>query len=181
MLKKLVYSCLVFAALASCKKNIETPVDQNVLSATNKKKSVFSTLTYFYTTDPRPQGLYLDADFLDILGNTLKEDSLITWSIAHEINKFSYYQMRTILPTTRKNQLSLFIKKAKANGIKDHVAIMASASTFTYIKNYNTAQLDTSKFTSIQIEDEWWGSSKTVTDFNNAVTLMKSMKTWGQA
>lgn len=177
MNKLLLAVFLALMIFTSCRKEVQKDNEKLFLPG---KNSISSISTTSYTTFERPQGLYLTSSFLTILGNTTKEDSLITWSLINSINKFSYYQINTILSSsTLKSQLASFIIKAKDEGIEDHVAIMASDSTFTLIKNYNAAQSANSKFTSIQIEDEWWQSSRTVSDYYDAVDLLKSMKTWG--
>lgn len=127
------------------------------------------------------KGLYLDSSFLSILGNSIKEDSLLKWSKANNFNKFSYYHMGKILASEMKMPLASFIEKAKANGIIDHTAIMGGDSTFFLIKQYNNSQSLKSKFTSIQIEDEWWQVENTVEDFYEVVNLLKKMKAWGES
>lgn len=125
------------------------------------------------------QGLYLDSSFVSILGNIQKEDSLLLWSKKHQFNKFSYYHMGKILASDMIIPLASFIEKAKKQGIEDHTAIMGGDSTFTLIKKFNSSQSLNSKFTSIQIEDEWWQSDNTIADYNNVVDLLKKMKSWG--
>jgi len=129
----------------------------------------------------RPQGLYLDSSFLSILGNANKEDSLLKWAKANYFNKFSYYHMGKILASEMTTSLSSFIEKARTSGIEDHVAIMGGDSTFTLIQAYNNSQSFKSKFTSIQIEDEWWQSDNSIKDFYHVVDLLKEMKAWGTA
>jgi hypothetical protein len=173
-MKKSIFYYLIIFLILSCTKNTIETTEIN----TKSKNNSFVSSTQ-YTNIQRIQGLYLDSTFLIILGNSVKEDSLINWANSNAINKFSYYQMANILSSiTKKTQLSAFITKAKNQGIPKHTATLASENTLNLIKSYNNAQPLTAKFTSIQIEDEWWQSSKNVSNYYDALELLKKMKSW---
>ena len=133
------------------------------------------------STAPSYRGMYV-SDFENICGNTAREDSLLNWCVAKNINALSLYGLGTILTSTANyTPLAAFIKRAKLNyGIKQFAAVRGSSANVTgQTADYNNSRTDTTeRFNYMNLEREWWNNACT---FDNYVTNLTAIKQWGDA
>jgi hypothetical protein len=109
---------------------------------------------------PSFRGIYVNG-FAQILGNTVKEDSLLQYAVDSSFNYLALYDLHTInfSNSTQVNRLSSFLRKARENyGIQDIGAVGESYSTFqSKIGPYNNSRTNANeKFTTFNLEFEFW-------------------------
>jgi hypothetical protein len=106
------------------------------------------------------RGIYVN-NFDDILGNTQKEDSLLSYLHENAFNYMALYDLASLDYTnvSEMNKLSAFIRKARQSyGITHVGAVGETKSFFTEnIKSYNDSRLDINeKFNVFNVEFEFW-------------------------
>lgn len=112
---------------------------------------------------PAFRGIYIDS-FDDILGNTVKEDSLLQYAVDSSFNYLALYDLHTINfnNSTQVSKLASFIRKARETyGIAQIGAVGESYSTFqNKIGPYNASRTNADeKFNVFNLEFEFWTSS----------------------
>ncbi|MBK8585260.1 MAG: T9SS type A sorting domain-containing protein [Bacteroidetes bacterium] len=112
---------------------------------------------------PAFRGIYIDS-FDDILGNTVKEDSLLQYASDSSFNYLALYDLHTInfSNSTQVNRLASFIRKARETyGISGIGAVGESYSTFANkIAPYNSSRTNANeKFSVFNLEFEFWTAS----------------------
>lgn len=112
---------------------------------------------------PAFRGIYIDG-FSSILGNTVKEDSLLQYAADSSYNYLALYDLHTInfSNSTQVNRLASFIRKARETyGIADIGAVGESYSTFqSKIAPYNSGRTNVNeKFSVFNLEFEFWTTS----------------------
>ncbi|MBK7573577.1 MAG: hypothetical protein IPI10_18995, partial [Bacteroidetes bacterium] len=105
---------------------------------------------------PAFRGIYIDS-FDDILGNTVKEDSLLQYAADSSFNYLALYDLHTInfSNSTQVNRLASFIRKARETyGISGIGAVGESYSTFANkIAPYNSSRTNANeKFSVFNLE-----------------------------
>lgn len=113
---------------------------------------------------PKVKGLYVD-DFDKILGNTIREDSLLNFAMVNEFNYLTLYRLHMVnekydLTNVKSAKvLANFIKKAKVNyGIQQ---IGGAGENFPFFRDvlsqYNQQHADSlQKFNVFNLEFEFW-------------------------
>ena len=109
---------------------------------------------------PSFRGIYVNG-FASILGNTVKEDSLLQYAVDSSFNYLLLYDLHTInfSNSTSVNRLASFIRKARETyGIADIGAVGESYSTFqNKIGPYNAGRTNANeKFSAFNLEFEFW-------------------------
>ncbi|MFZ7115019.1 MAG: T9SS type A sorting domain-containing protein [Bacteroidota bacterium] len=109
---------------------------------------------------PSFRGIYVNG-FASILGNTVKEDSLLQYAVDSSFNYLLLYDLHTInfSNSTSVNRLASFLRKAREiYGIPDIGAVGESYSTFqNKIGPYNAGRTNANeKFTAFNLEFEFW-------------------------
>ena len=109
---------------------------------------------------PSFRGIYVNS-FASILGNTVKEDSLLQYAVDSSFNYLLLYDLHTInfSNSTSVNRLASFIRKARETyGIADIGAVGESYSTFqNKIGPYNAGRTNANeKFSAFNLEFEFW-------------------------
>lgn len=122
---------------------------------------LLSSGAYSQTTDLR--GIYID-NFSQILGNTVKEDSLLHYAQDSSFNYLALYDLHNINFSNANsvNTLASFIRRARENyGIINIGAVGESYSTFRdKIAPYNNAHTNANeKFNVFNLEFEFWTTS----------------------
>ncbi len=112
---------------------------------------------------PAFRGIYLDG-FRNILGNTVKEDSVLQYASDSSFNYIALYDLQTINfnNSTSVNQLASFIRKARETyGIASIGAVGESYTTFlNKIAPYNNSRTNVNeKFNVFNLEFEFWTTS----------------------
>jgi len=112
---------------------------------------------------PAFRGIYIDS-FDDILGNTVKEDSLLQYAVDSSFNYLALYDLHTVnfSNSTQVNRLASFIRKARETyGISGIGAVGESYSTFANkIAPYNASRTNANeKFSVFNLEFEFWTAS----------------------
>ncbi len=167
---------LVFVFLfAGCKK--EYPVSKAEFEG--EKANSFSNQKI--VTSPVYRGMYI-SDFENICGNTQREDSLLNWCFAKNINALSLYGLGSILSSSLNySVLAAFIKRAKNQyGIKQISAVRGNSANVTgQTSAYNSSRTDTTeRFNYMQLEREWWNNACTFNDYCNNLS---AIQLWGNA
>ncbi|MBL0049028.1 MAG: fibronectin type III domain-containing protein [Bacteroidetes bacterium] len=116
---------------------------------------------------PAYKGIYIDS-FDGILGNVVKEDSLLNYLKDSSFNSIICYRMSNVISATPSNTkntiLANFLKRARTQfGIKNVLASSESFDTFnTLIAPYNRSRLDSNeRFNYYYLEFEFWNSHST--------------------
>ena len=109
---------------------------------------------------PPFRGIYIDS-FDNILGNTVKEDSLLQYAADSSYNYLALYDLQTInfSNSTQVNTLASFIRKAKETyGIASIGAVGENYNTFlNKIAPYNANRTNVNeKFDVFNLEFEFW-------------------------
>jgi hypothetical protein len=109
------------------------------------------------------RGMYID-HFSNILGNAVKEDSLLQYAQDSSFNYFALYDLQNVNLSNANtaNTMGAFIKRARENyGIQYVGAVGENYSTFaTKIAPYNTGRSDDhEKFNVFNLEFEFWTAS----------------------
>jgi len=121
------------------------------------------------------KGIYIDT-FDGIVGNTIKEDSLLHYLKDSSFNSIICYRMSNVVSSTvtstKNSNLASFLKKARTQyGIKNVLASSESYSTFnTLIAPYNRSRNDSNeRFNYFYLEFEFWNvhSTSPVSSANN--------------
>src|SRR5919202_2343463 len=116
--------------LASCKFNVIDPL--------TPRESGSARLAAMAASDYR--GVYVDG-FKDILGNSVREDSLLNWCVNHNFNAISLYDLNTVLGDERYTALAQFISKARVSfGIQQVAAVRGSSANFTQNARYDASR-----------------------------------------
>jgi len=114
-----------------------------------------------------PRGLFVD-DFKYIIGDTLKEDSLLNYAQSKGINYLTIYNLHyiqthlfDITDPEESQPLSNFISKAKTlYGIIEVGAASEKSSSFDKVITYNNNQISQdSKFDVLYMEFEFWNTN----------------------
>jgi hypothetical protein len=124
---------------------------------------------------PAYRGVYIN-NFLEILGDTRKEDSLLVWCVENGFNAISLYDLNTVMADERFSSLGRFIRKTRSvYGIDQVAAVRGSRRNFIQNARYDASRTDKNeRFTVYNLENEWWNSDDC--DFNCFVGHMKSMR-----
>jgi hypothetical protein len=104
------------------------------------------------------KGLYVDR-FQDILGDTAKENKLLSYVKSHDFNELSLYGLWEITNKPSKYpSLARFISKARTNyGVTKISATHSTTKAFNECEAYNMGRNNESeKFDVFSIENEWW-------------------------
>lgn len=174
-------SCLILfvvMALISCQKDgyyISKQSGGDRASTNLSKASVPSGITYKHY-----RGLYIDSTSY-ILGDSLKERSLLRWCKDQGINTLSFYDLKRCMTLAKAGHLSRFLKMAKTQyGIKENTAVVGSdVFLVSYLDTFNRSKRDTlERFNTINLEKEWWNGDGT---FKNYVKILNRLKQWSQA
>lgn len=138
--------------------------------------SIFCALLFPYSTQsqtPTYKGLYVDK-FDVIVGNTIKEDSLLHYLKDSSFNTIMCYGISSALSSSQTNikntSMASFIKKAHTQyGIKNIVATSETYETFlNLVYPYNKSRLDTlERFNYFYLEFEFWNTHSTNTKSSN--------------
>ncbi len=133
----------------------------------NKYLLVFITILLLATNArsqaPAFRGIYLDG-FRNILGNTVKEDSVLQYAADSSFNYIALYDLQTInfSSSSSVNTLASFMRKARETyGIANIGAVGESYSTFlNKIAPYNNQRTNVNeKFNVFNLEFEFWTTS----------------------
>ncbi|MCX6275464.1 MAG: T9SS type A sorting domain-containing protein [Bacteroidetes bacterium] len=124
---------------------------------------VFMLLNSFQGYSQTLRGMYING-FDNILGNTVKEDSLLMYLQDSSYNYMALYDLHTLdfSSTSDMNMLSSFIVKARQQyGIQYVGAVGETKSFFTSkIKSYNNSRTSADeKFNVFNLEFEFWTTS----------------------
>ncbi|REJ82312.1 MAG: T9SS C-terminal target domain-containing protein [Bacteroidetes bacterium] len=118
--------------------------------------------TFSYAQTPVLRGMYV-SKFSQILGNTVKEDSLLRYAQDSSFNYMALYDLHNISlsNSTNANKMAAFIKRAKNFGVTHIGATGESYSSFSgRIVPYNNSRADANeKFNVFNLEFEFWISS----------------------
>ncbi|MCC7232392.1 MAG: T9SS type A sorting domain-containing protein [Bacteroidia bacterium] len=116
-----------------------------------------------YAQTPALRGIYID-DFSQILGNSVKEDSLLDYAQDSSYNYLALYDIHAINFNSSSSVAALasFIRRARENyGIQYIGAVGENFNTFqTKVGPYNSSRTNTlEKFNVFNLEFEFWTSS----------------------
>ncbi|RIV23313.1 hypothetical protein DYU11_09915 [Fibrisoma montanum] len=151
--------------MTSCKLDVIQP-EESHLNSTGR-------MTADVQADYR--GVYVDG-FRHILGNSQREDSLLTWCVSHSINAISLYDLNTVMGDERYTELAWFVKKARTNyGISQVAAVRGSSANFTQNATYDASRMDLNeRFNVYNLENEWWNNGPSC-NFSCYSTILQSM------
>ena len=126
---------------------------------------------------PAFRGIYLDK-FSTILGNTVKEDSVLQYAADSSFNYIALYDLQSInfSNSTSVNKLANFIRKAhQVYGIASIGAVGESYSTFqSKIGPYNSSRTNVDeKFNVFNLEFEFWTTSSVSPGGNYCVQYLQ--------
>jgi hypothetical protein len=125
------------------------------------------------------KGIYVD-NLQQIVGNNRLEDDFLHWAKDHSFNALTLYNMKAVLgdPALRK-ALPTFIRKARAQGIREITAVVSNAVVATgLVDSYNRNQPDhQSAFDNVNLELEWWNKACT---FDQYKSYLEIIRNWGQ-
>lgn len=152
------------------------------------KKTLFSLIIYFIATAisahaQQYKGLYVDG-FDKILGNKVKEDSLLNYCKANGFNALTTYKTKDIAVKYKITQaskgatiLAAFIKRAKRDyAIVSFAMSSEQVSTFANIVAiYNDSRKDTTeRVNAFNLEFEYWNPNSTAPDGYYCKKYLKS-------
>lgn len=104
------------------------------------------------------RGLYVNG-FDEIVGQSSKEEELLSWASNNSINSLSLYDLRTVLADSAgRRVLANFIGRARQYGISRMVAVTSGQWVVdNLIMPYQmSCTNDSTRFDAINIENEWW-------------------------
>lgn len=124
---------------------------------------IFLFSNYAFAQQTSLRGLYIDK-FSQILGNSVKEDSLLNYAQDSSFNYFALYDLHSLNlnNSNTADMLGVFIKRAKENfGIQYVGAVGETASSFlNKIGPFNSSRSnDNERFNVFNLEFEFWTSS----------------------
>ncbi len=116
-----------------------------------------------YSQSTSLRGMYING-FDNILGNTIKEDSLLQYMQDSSYNYMALYDLHTLdfSSSNDMNMLSTFISRARTNFGVQHVGAVGESFSFfrDKIKPYNNAHTNANeKFDVFNLEFEFWTTS----------------------
>jgi Fibronectin type III domain len=128
---------------------------------------ILSSFTNLKSQTLNYKGLYIDS-FDGIVGNTLKEDSLLHFLKDSSFNSIICYRMSNVVSSTlssaKNTTLASFIKRARTQfGIKNVIASSETYTTFSsLISPYNRSRTDSlERFNYYYLEFEFWNKNST--------------------
>lgn len=147
---KSIFKIAIFIALLAlfnCKK-----VENSSIEELKSSEKITNTL-------PTYRGIYIN-DFEFILGNKVKEDSLLKWCKKRKFNAISLYDLGTIFDNPANIiPLGNFIKKARVNYSLSVAAVRGGNISLNQTHQYNIGQSDLMKrFNVYNLESEWWNN-----------------------
>lgn len=118
----------------------------------------------------------LTAPYEDILGNTTKENDVLTFMVQNDFDALSFYDLYTILSSeSLKTSLSSFIEAARACGVVEMNAVGAVDSDFQKIKTYQGEY--PGHFDGVVVESEFWNASNVQSAFTSFISLLQYIRT----
>ena len=126
-------------------------------------------------------GLYAKGNTAEtILGNTVKENTLLKYARDNGFNYLICYELQQIIPNpTLTTQLATFIKKAKTQyGIQQIGASLGEASQGNLVINYNKTHSYEERIDVLNLESEFWqvASANRAAAFNEVMNTMTTFK-----
>jgi hypothetical protein len=191
MLKKRNLSALLLllcAALISCEKentilpDRSDPQDQQEMTTTYSPSGLRTEDGTNLDNPATYKGLYIDGAS-SIIGNSTKENSLISYAADKGINSFTFYGLRSVINTSSNySKLGNFLAKCYQNGITNFTYVVVyypgsiNGSDTTYIRKYNNSRSSSSqKITAVNLEWEWWNGA---TSWTTYLATLKSYYNW---
>lgn len=159
----LLIACLLAIGIASCKKD-----------CTNAKQTEPQPASAASRTGGPDAAIYVNS-FSNILGDSLKEDSLLNWSLAQGFTQMNLYNISTILGSnSSKSKLNNFIYRAHSGTYGLEVCFVASSASTasnigTYCVNY------ANKPDRIVTEYEFWNGTNSFSTFSTIVSAMTTV------
>jgi len=131
------------------------------------------------------RGMYIDGSNT-IIGNTTKENELITYAANKGINSFAFYGLKSVISSSSNySKIASFLSRCSQNGITNFVYVVVyypgsiNGLDTTYIRKYNNSRSSSSeKFDGVNLEWEFWNGSTTWATY---LTTMKSFYNWTRA
>lgn len=178
LIRRITLIILTVITSNSCQKDgfyISRLVAENEVQADVSTSSSPSGTTYNHY-----HGLYIDSTS-SIIGDTVKENSLLRWCLSKRINTLSFYDLTQAMTPAKAGHLARFLKLAKTQyGIKENTAVVGSdAFISSYLDSFNRSKTDTlERFNTLNLEKEWWNGDGT---FKNYLKILTKLKQWGRA
>lgn len=119
-------------------------------------------------------GVYaLPSNLKNLLGDLNKENELLRFAVARNIDSLSYYDLHKVLASASLSEkLSQFIQAAKNCGISEHVAIGSVSEDWAKIKAFG-------KFQAALTEIEFWNEPDLVGAFSAYLKDLRAIKSLG--
>lgn len=167
---------LLLVVLNSCGREILSPD----IKPTGTTSQVSAPANPSGTSYSRYRGLYIDSTSV-ILGDTLKENSLLRWCMHNNITTLSFYNLRQVMASNKARHLASFLKRAKTEyKIKENTAVIGSDAFITsYLDTFNRSKVDTlERFDFVNLEKEWWNGDGTLKEYIQALSKIRQ---WGRS
>lgn len=118
-----------------------------------------------------------------ILGNTIRENTLLKFIRDNGFNYLIFYQVQEIeARSTQATQLASFIRRAKTHyGIQQVGAALGAADQANTVIAYNNSHAFIERIDVLNLEKEYWKSATRDADFNDIVNILNSFKSVGLA
>jgi hypothetical protein len=128
------------------------------------------------------RGMYIDGAN-NIIGNTTKENALITYAVNKGINSFAFYGLKSVISTSANySKMASFLSRCSQNGITNFVYVVVyypgskNGLDTTYIRKYNNSRSSSAeKFDGVNLEWEFWNGA---TSWSTYLTTLKSFYNW---
>jgi len=128
------------------------------------------------------KGMYVDGANL-IIGNTAKENALITYAVNKGINSFAFYGLKNVISSSSNySKVGSFLSRCAQNGITNFVYVIVyyqgsiNGLDTTYIRKYNNSRSSSSeKFKAVNLEWEFWNGA---TSWSTYLSTLKSYYNW---
>jgi len=128
------------------------------------------------------KGMYIDGAN-NIIGNTTKENALITYAVNKGINSFAFYGLKSVISSSSNYaKVASFLSRCAQNGITNFVYVIVyypgsvNGLDTTYIRKYNNSRSSSSeKFKGVNLEWEFWNGA---TSWSTYLSTLKSYYNW---
>lgn len=191
MTGKLILPALLLLCIflnASCEKedllaSSSVPKTQNNSHGNNSSARIGDLVTTPNIDNPAThKGMYVDGANL-IIGNTAKENALITYAVNKGINSFAFYGLKNVISSSSNySKVGSFLSRCAQNGITNFVYVIVyypgsiNGLDTTYIRKYNNSRSSSSeKFKAVNLEWEFWNGT---TSWSTYLSTLKSYYNW---